>query len=167
MVSWNNFVECCFFQKVTRLLSRHVLRVYQGPLATSKEITAKNVTFKKSSRFSNFFYRDYFNSLKTSNICKFSGIEFLGPNPSWEGERKICHGVVKASIKLPVREFHVTKCATSRAVFFFANLSLPSPSSLKKLPNLFNRDFPLWSCKKTFSFGHIISPLLAKPVQSR
>lgn len=141
--------------------------VREGPLATSKAITAKNVTFKKSLGFSNFFYRDYFNSLKTSNICKFSGIEFLGPNPklrrrkknlSWGGyvlHKTFCQGI------------HVTKCATSRAKFFFANLSLPSPSSLKKLPNLFNRDFTLWSCKKTFSFGHIISPLLAKLVQSR
>lgn len=138
------FVECCFFQKVTRLLSRHVLRVCQGPLATSKAITAKNVTFKKSLRFSNFFYRDYFNSLKTSNICKFSGIEFLGPNPklrrrkknlSWGGyvlHKTFCQGIS-----------HYKVCYITCKVFFFANLSLPSPSSLKKLPNLFNRDFPL------------------------
>lgn len=138
------FVECCFFQKVTRLLSRHVLRVCQGPLATSKAITAKNVTFKKSLRFSNFFYRDYFNSLKTSNICKFSGIDFLGLNPklrrrkknlSWGGyvlHKTFCQGIS-----------HYKVCYITCKVFFFANLSLPSPSSLKKLPNLFNRDFPL------------------------
>ena len=120
MVSWNNFVECCFFQKVTRLLSRHVLRVYQGPLATSKEISAKNVTFKKSLRFSNFFYRDYFNSLKTSNICKFSGIDFLGPNPklrrrkknlSWGGyvlHKTFCQGIS-----------HYKVCYITCKVFFF------------------------------------------------
>lgn len=97
--------------------------VREGPLATSKAITAKNVTFKKSLGFSNFFYRDYFNSLKTSNICKFSGIEFLGPNPklrrrkknlSWGGyvlHKTFCQGI------------HVTKCATSRAKFFFLPIS--------------------------------------------
>lgn len=120
------FVECCFFQKVTRLLSRHVLRVCQGPLATSKAITAKNVTFKKSLRFSNFFYRDYFNSLKTSNICKFSGIEFLGPNPKLRRRKKNLSwgGYVLHKTELPVREFHVTKCATSPAKFFFFCQSL-------------------------------------------
>lgn len=142
--------------------------VREGPLATSKAIRAKNVTFKKSLGFSNFSYRDYFNPLKTSNICKFSGIEFLGPNPklrrrkknlSWGGyvlHKTFCQGIS-----------HYKVCYITCKVFFFANLSLPSPSSLKKLPNLFNRDFTLWSRKKTFSFGHIISPLLAKLVQSR
>ena len=81
--------ECCmkhetilqslvfFFQKIRELLSRHVLRVYQGPLATSKAITAKSVTLKnqKSLRFSTFFNRDYFNSLKTSNIIYVSFLE--------------------------------------------------------------------------------------------
>ena len=144
--------------------------VREGPLATSKAITAKNVTFKKSLRFSNFFYRDYFNSLKTSNICKFSGIDFLGPNPKLRRRKKNLSwgGYVLHKTELPVREFTLQSVLHHlQSFFFFANLSLPSPSSLKKLPNLFNRDFPLWSRKKTFSFGHIISPLLAKLVQSR
>lgn len=123
------FVECCFFQKVTRLLSRNVLRVCQGPLATSKAITAKNVTFKKSLRFSNFFYRDYFNSLKTSNICKFSGIEFLGPNPKLRRRKKnlswcgysVHKTFLSGNFTLQSVLNHVQSCC-------FANLSLPSPS---------------------------------------
>ena len=97
-----------------------------GTLATSKTITAKNVTFKKSLRFSNFFYRDYFNSLKTSNICKFSGIEFLRQNPKLRRRKKNLSwgGYVLHKTELPVREFHVTKCATSRAKFFFFCQSL-------------------------------------------
>ena len=129
------FVECSFFQKVTRLLSRHVLRVCQGPLATSKAITAKNVTFKKSLRFSNFFYRDYFNSLKTSNICKFSGIEFLGPNPKLRRRKKNLSwgGYVLHKTELPVREFHVTKCAKSCAKLLFRQ-SLVAVAVVVKAP---------------------------------
>ena len=117
------FVECCFFQIVTRHL-----RVCQGPLATSKAITAKSVTLKnkKSLRFSTFFNRDYFNSLKTSNVRKFSGIEFLRPNPKLRRKKKNLSwgGCVLHKTELPVREFHATKCATSRAKFFFFCQSL-------------------------------------------
>ena len=128
------FVECCFFQKVTRLLSRHVLRVCQGPLATSKAITAKNVTFKKSLRFSNFFYRDYFNSLKTSNICKFSGIDFLGPNPKLRRRKKNLSWGGYVLLNTSCQGIHVTKCATSRANFFFCQSLVAVAVVVEKIP---------------------------------
>ena len=128
------FVECCFFQKVTRLLSRHVLRVCQGPLATSKAITAKNVTFKKSLRFSNFFYRDYFNSLKTSNICKFSGIDFLGPNPKLRRRKKNLSWDGYVLLNTSCQGIHVTKCATSRANFFFCQSLVAVAVVVEKAP---------------------------------
>lgn len=117
--------------------------------------------------FQTFFIEIISTRLKRQIYVSFLELNFWDRTQSWEGERKICHGVVTSSLTLPVREFTLQSVLHHVQIFFFANLSLPSPSSLKKLPNLFNRNFPLWSCKKTFSFGHIISPLLAKPIQSR
>lgn len=61
--------------------------------------------------------------LKRQIYVSFLELNFWDRTQSWERERKICHGVVTSSIKLSVREFHVTKCATSRAKFFFLPIS--------------------------------------------
>lgn len=109
-----------FFRKL-RDFSVAMFSGFIRDLQQRRRKSQRKTSHLKSLRFSNFFYRDYFNSLKTSNICKYSGIEFLGPNPKLRRRKKNLSwgGYVLHKTELPVREFHVTKCATSRAKFFF------------------------------------------------
>ena len=119
--------------------SRSILQVTsQGSLTTTTAMAAKTLLLQLFS-LSHYAIIPY--SLLTSNVGEISWSWILGGCSHLERERKIRRREFTSSMKHPIRKFHQKGYCTCRVVVWllslkrFLTFSLPSPSSLLKLPS--------------------------------
>ena len=106
-------------------------------------------------------------------LANFRRVDFLGTAPSLERERKIIRRLFAPSIKREIRHFPVAvvqwgqknlqkkRGALSKLLFWwvypiaFLPLSLPSPSSLLKLPCFSGRELPFLVSRRRVKWGFL------------